>query len=68
MVNSYELYYHEKQQHKIQLFQQELIDGIVKLMHDGKEKLMERDYKELVVMVKDFVDEEFEQINSMEEE
>ena len=58
MVDLYELYYHEKQQHKIQLFQQELIDGIVKLMHDGKEKLMERDYQDFIAMIKDILEEE----------
>ena len=58
MVDLYEFYYHEKAQHKIQLFQQELIDGIVKLMHDGKEKLMERDYQDFIAMIKDILEEE----------
>jgi len=56
--SDYELHYHEKAQAKIEDYQQSLIDQIVKLIHDAKEKLDLVDYADFIIMLKDILEAE----------
>jgi len=48
----------EKYQAKIEDYQQDIIDQIVKLIHDAQEQLGERDYADFIMMLKDILKEE----------
>jgi len=48
----------EKYQAKIEDYQQDIIDQIVKLTHDTQEQLGERDYADFIMMLKDILKEE----------
>ena len=56
--SAYELHYHEKAQAKIENYQQGLIDQIVKIMHEAKEKLDLVDYADFIIMLKDILEAE----------
>jgi len=56
--SDYELHYQEKRQAKIEHYQQGLIDQIVKIMHEAKEKLDLVDYADFLTMINDILEVE----------
>ncbi len=57
-MNPYELHYREEDQARIENYQMENLEKIIKIVHDVQEKLDDRDFKDFEAMVKENLEEE----------